>query len=71
MLYHSFVYLIKITKEKNYMRKMIDIGEELSSKIDEIKKQYGSSKIWLIKTAINFALQFPQTVWGWGKENKE
>jgi len=53
------------------MRKMIDIGEELSSKIDEIKKQYGSSKIWLIKTAINFALQFPQTVWGWGKENKE
>ena len=50
------------------MRKMVDIGEELSSKIDEIKKQYGSSKIWLIKTAIKFALKRPLTVWGLGKE---
>ena len=53
------------------MRKMVDIGEELSSKIDEIKKQYGSSKIWLIKTAIKFALQFPMTVWGWEDKKRK
>jgi len=46
----------------------IAIDPELSKKIEEVKKQYGSNKSWMVEKAIEHALQFPFTVWGWGND---
>ena len=49
-------------------RIMVEIDRELSDKLDEVKKEYGSRKNWLVEKAIEHALQHPVTIWGWSND---
>jgi hypothetical protein len=47
----------------------VRVRKELHSELDKWKLLYSLDKQWMVEKAVEYALNFPETVWGI-KENK-